>query len=77
MKYTHVAIAILLLTAATGCGRRTPEVRPEPPLSMAGKHCVNSGYQYVQESDNLGLCVNPANNRKCEAWRFQRGECSL
>jgi putative hemolysin len=48
----------------------------------ASKKCLEDGYtlEIVKSPEGVptyGLCINPDTKRKCEEWKYFRGECLL
>ena len=64
----------------TTAGRTNSEGIPAIANPAALK-CIEDGYQLSTVNENgvptASFCCNPANGKKCEVWRYFRGECSL
>ena len=87
LTYSLLIIAVMLispLTAYCASDKSATTEKTSSSTSMANPaavKCLNDGFVLVpvkkDGSTRFHICENPENGKKCEVWKYFKGECHL
>lgn len=82
--FIMAASAAMMISCSSNENIPAKEKKEKPYQKMANpaaSKCVNDGFELKPIMENgvtkEYLCINPATGKKCEVWKYYRGECSV